>query len=196
MTYIVFDTETTGLPKTHGFAKYYSTKTDTSKYDSSRVIQLAWSVHDSKTNEMLKENSYYIYEKSYKISPGSIAIHGITKEKCKEHGRSFEEVINLFLDDVRTCELLVAHNISFDYNVILAELYRRNMNKEVLIFASVDKTCTMKMKKHRPKKLIDMYKEFFNEEFDNAHDALADVNATAKCFAHMRDKLSTKVIYL
>lgn len=196
MNYLVFDTETTGLPRTAGFARYYSAKKETHKYDSSRVIQLAWSMHNNTTHEKIKDNSFYIYDSSYVISPESTAIHGITQEKCKSDGKPFGEVMKLFIDDVKTCDLIIAHNIPFDFNVILAELYRRGMNDEIMTFASVKKTCTMKMRKRRPRKLTLMYKEYFEEDFDNAHDALADVNATARCFAHMRDKLSIKVINL
>jgi len=194
--YLVFDTETTGLPKMAGWNQYFSSKRHTDKYDTSRVIQLAWSVHDSETHDIISESSYYINQEGRSIPEGSTKIHGITDDVCEQKGLPFEEVFGLFIADVKTSSLLIAHNISFDYNVILSELYRRTMDSEILDFVALDKTCTLRMKKRKPKKLTLMYKSFFGEDFENAHDALADVRATAKCFAHMKDKLQYPVEYL
>ena len=43
----------------------------------------------------------------------------------------------------------------------------------------------MKYGGYKSPKLIELYKYVFNEEFENAHSADADVDACAKCYFQM-----------
>ena len=48
MKYLIFDTETTGLPKRKSYEDYYDF-TDFDKYKSARIVSIAWSSwHDTK----------------------------------------------------------------------------------------------------------------------------------------------------
>ena len=46
------------------------------------------------------------------------------------------------------------------------------------------KFCGLKNKANKPKwpKLIELYEILFKKQFDNAHDAYADISATRDCF--------------
>lgn len=112
MKLLLFDTETTGLPKsrepaTHGPNNW------------PHLVSIAWIVlEDDKT---LKEQYHIInpssQTKSWTIPPDSTAIHGITQEKAEAEGKSLNEVIQEFLNE--DYDIMVAHNMEFDFNVLV-----------------------------------------------------------------------------
>ena len=95
-------------------------------------------------------------------------------------------------------DLLVAHNLDFDRTMIVAELFRMRQWESLLAAkqAFVEKPgfCTMKAttpicklpgkfgNDYKWPKLQEAYKHLFNEEFQGAHDAMADVRACARVY--------------
>ena len=55
--------------------------------------------------------------------------HPYDPEYLSEHGVSLEEMMRTFLNDLRTCEYVVAHNAAFDLGCIKAELTRRRQSR-------------------------------------------------------------------
>src|SRR5690606_26610148 len=105
-------------------------------------------------------------------------------------------VIKLFIADLQRCEYLVAHNMSFDMNVVGAEMIRLGVTSP----KKLEKICTMKtstsfcgLPRNKWPKLEELHEKLFGEKFEDAHDALADVRACARCFFEL---LNRKVIYL
>ena len=110
MKVLVFDTETTGLPKNHSPA-----------YDAPdnwpHLVSISWTILDSQTNKVEKERSYIIYPDNWVIPEDSTAIHGITHQQAVEQGVLLKNVMIEFISD--NYDIMVAHNMHFDENVLV-----------------------------------------------------------------------------
>ena len=187
--YLFFDTETTGLP-----LKYNAPVTDTANWP--RMVQLAW-LEDDGTSSSIRGSNCIIFPVGYRIPDAVAKIHGITQERALTEGLDLRVVLTSFAAAVRRATCLVAHNIDFDISIIGAEFMRLGMRDECQAFLSASRICTMKTTTDlcglkatngRPKwpKLRELHQHLFGEEFANAHDAAADIMATAKCFYELQ----------
>ena len=99
---------------------------------------------------------------------------------------------------VKDTDFLVAHNISFDEKIIGAEFLRNGMPN---ILVSKRTICTKEISTNfcaipningrtdfKWPKLAELHKKLFNEDFEDSHNAQADVEATAKCFWEMKKR--------
>ena len=86
--YIIFDTETTGLPR-----NWNAPITDTSNWP--RVIQIAWQLHDE-MGTIIEHKDFLIRPEGFDIPFDAEKIHGISTELATEHGDSLEDVLYLF----------------------------------------------------------------------------------------------------
>ena len=172
MIVLVFDTETTNL---------LSDKT----IDICRIVQLAWIVYDTETKKV--EENDFILNSHCKIENSHI--HGITTE-ISQNGYDFADIIDIFLDDIKKCDVIVGHNLNYDLNALEVELSRINMWDEIdylfskTYFDTMKEACTT-FKLNKFPKLINLYRYFFNCDFDNAHNALEDVRATLECYKQL-----------
>jgi len=110
------------------------------------------------TTNKLEKVSDSIIKVLVDIPEESSKIHGITKEISDEHGLPIQEIINQFINDLTECQLLVAHNMEFDMNMLIVELIRSNkiaeeLNNESVVdlnnsvyekITKIEKYCTMK----------------------------------------------------
>jgi DNA polymerase III alpha subunit (gram-positive type) len=181
MKYLFFDTETTGLP-----LNWSAPVEDLNNWP--RMVQIAWIITDEKGNEIEKK-SYIIKPDGYEIPEEASNIHRITTERAEKEGVDIYSVLRrleMALDD----NVLVAHNISFDEKIVGSEFLRAKMNN---LLEGHEKICTMKsstrycaLEKGKWPKLQELHKKLFGEEFEEAHDALSDIQATAKCFFELK----------
>lgn len=179
--YIFFDVETTGLPKS-----YNAPATDIDNWP--RLVQLAYIIFDKQGNRILEEN-FIIKPEGFSISADSTAIHKITNERAKKEGAELFYVLDNFKKHISQATYLVAHNIAFDEKVIESEFIRNGITN---ILPDKKKICTMMStvnfckiswnQKYKWPKLEELYFILFGEKFDDSHNALADIQATAKCF--------------
>ena len=185
--FIVFDTETTGLPK-----NWNAPVSDSDNWP--RCIQLAWQLHDD-NGKLINNKSFLIKPVDYDIPYESEKVHGISTELAKQDGVDLSYVIDKFLFDLDKAKYLVGHNVKFDINIIAAELYRLGIVSKFSDLKVID-TCTettanlCKIKGGRAGKfkyptLIELYDFLFNDSFDQAHNASADVEATARSFLEL-----------
>ncbi|MDO5510999.1 MAG: DNA polymerase III subunit alpha [Weeksellaceae bacterium] len=182
--FIIFDTETTGLPQNHS-----APWSDSDNWP--RVVQLAWQVHDN-TGLLIENHNYIIQPEGYDIPFNSAQIHGITTEIAKEKGVDLLGVLQKFLGALDAHTVLIGHNVQFDINVLGAELYRKSLDYEA--FASYNQLDTQIIGTDycqlpggigggfKYPKLSELYQKLFDEDFSEAHNAAADVNATARAF--------------
>jgi DNA polymerase III epsilon subunit-like protein len=185
--YLFFDTETTGLPR-----NWRAPVTDLNNWP--RMIQIAWILCDDKGNR-LESNDYIIKPENFEIPLDASKIHGISTEKAINEGVALEMVLNKFNELVEQTDSIVAHNISFDEKILGAELLRKNIKSN---FNKKRKLCTMQSSTNYCKlpgsygykwpKLSELYIKLFGVDFEDAHDASADINATEKCFWEMRKR--------
>jgi DNA polymerase-3 subunit epsilon len=183
--YLFFDTETTGLPR-----NWKAPVTDLNNWP--RMIQIAWILCDDKGNR-IESDDYIIKPENFKIPKDASRVHGINTEKAINEGADLEKVLNKFNELVERTDYIVAHNISFDEKILGAELLRKKIQSD---FNRKSKLCTMKSSTnyccisglygYKWPKLSELHTKIFGVDFDEAHDASADINATEKCFWEMR----------
>ncbi len=183
--YLFFDTETTGLPK--------NWKAPVTKLDNwPRMVQIAWILSDE-NGRRIESEAHIIRPENFKIPLQASKVHGITTEKAMEAGSELEAVLKQFRELVNEVNYLVAHNISFDEKIVGAELLRKGIESD---FFTKKRCCTMHASTnycglpgpygYKWPKLSELHVTLFGEEFDEAHDAAADINATEKCFWKLR----------
>ena len=183
--YLFFDTETTGLPR-----NWKAPVTDLNNWP--RMVQIGWILYDNEGNK-IESNDYIIKPENFTIPTESSRVHGITTERAMREGVSLIEVLNQFNELVGRSNYIVAHNISFDEKILGAELLRTNIKSS---FNNKRKLCTMKlatdyckipgMYGYKWPSLSELHIKLFNEDFEEAHNASADISATAKCFWRMK----------
>lgn len=183
--FLFFDTETTGLPRRWG-----APVTDLDNWP--RLVQLAYIAYDAEGNQLQSVNTM-IKPVGFTIPEEASKVHGITTERALKEGRDLPEVLAEFRALLDKTKYLIAHNMGFDEKIIGAEFLRNGMTD---IPASVIKICTMHSTTqfceipgnygYKWPKLMELHQKLFEAEFEGAHDASADVAATAKCFWELR----------
>jgi DNA polymerase III epsilon subunit-like protein len=207
MKILVFDTETTGLSK---FKKVLPVQIDSWPY----IVQFSYMMYDKQSIEKVGDDII-------KLPPGVVIpeetskIHGITNEMC-ETGVDISECLLKFAEYYSQADVIVAHNLSFDLNMITAELIR-------LIYSGkethhlVDYSKLLKSLSHPPENkhyctlqnsivlcnikavnlagkeytkfptLSELHKELFQTIPVNLHNSLNDVVVCLRCY-YMLDK--------
>nr|WP_299033915.1 exonuclease domain-containing protein [uncultured Tenacibaculum sp.] len=184
---LFFDTETTGLPN-----DWKPPASDTNNWP--RLIQFAWQLYDDNGN-LLESNCSIIKPDNFVIPKEASNVHGITTEKAYVEGKDLQRVLEEFKRRLDKANLLVAHNMGFDEKIIGAEFYRlHNYNP----LSEKKKLCTMESSTNICKidgpygykwpKLEELHYFLFKTGFDNAHDAEADIQATADCYFEMKKR--------
>lgn len=188
MKYLFFDTETTGLPK-----DYMAPTTDVDNWP--RMIQLGW-ILDNEMEETVSEGNEYVFSPDLEIEAEAAEKNGLTFDFLKENGKPVAEVLRRFMEDFEKADVIVGHNVGFDKCVVGAELVRLGMGDVMKDKPSV---CTMLSTvdylklPNKPGKtgykwprLMELHKFLFGCEFEGAHDAMADIRATEKCYWELR----------
>lgn len=187
--YLFFDTETNGLPK--------DWKAKMSNVDNwPRIIQFGFQVYDS-TRQLVMESKELIVPDGWEIPNAKFWIdNGYSTEQNKLMGVPIHKSLQRFLHYYALSKIMIAHNMNFDYNVVGAEMLRLKLRAE----NKLERICTMekttdflklpggKFGGYKFPKLEELYRFLFKEDFDGAHDALADVRATARCFFELVDR--------
>jgi DNA polymerase III subunit alpha len=184
--YLIFDTETTGLP-----ANYNAPPSDSANWP--RMVQLAWECHDE-TGRLIHARSYIIKPQGYTIPHAAEKVHGISTEKALAEGFDLTFVLEEFEASLQQCKFVIGHNVEFDLNILSAEHFRTGFTSRLASLANV---CTKeestdycalpggKGGKYKWPTLEELHKKLFQEGFDEAHNAAADVAATARCFLEL-----------
>jgi DNA polymerase-3 subunit alpha len=184
--YLIFDTETTGLP-----ANYNAPPTDTNNWP--RMVQLAWECHDA-TGHLTDARSYIVKPEGYTIPFAAEKVHGITTEKALAEGVDLLFVLEEFEKCLSHSSFVIGHNVEFDLNIIKAEYVRKGFQSRLPGMVTV---CTKEEStgfcalpggrggKFKWPTLDELYNKLFQEGFEEAHNAAADVAATARCFLEL-----------
>ena len=191
-TYLFFDTECNGLPQFYDVDVHMTNNWP-------NVIQLAWIVTDEQ-GKVLKRKSHIITPNGFEINDNVANLTGITTTRAMREGIELTTALSDFMSDVNNVQLLIGHNIDFDMKVVGCELYRNDMDYENLL--SKKTLCTMKRSTYfcaipssnsryndyKWPRLEELYHKLFGCSFSGAHDALADVEATMKCYFELKIK--------
>ncbi len=195
--YLIFDTETTGLPK-----RWDAPITDTDNWP--RAIQIAWQLHDAMGN-CIEHQDYLIKPEGFNIPYDAEKIHGISTELAEEKGVPLTEVLEKFNAALAKTKFVVGQNVGFDLNIMGAEFVREDVANPLQELPVLD-TCTEHTAqlckipggrggKFKLPTLTELHEFLFNTPFAEAHNATADVEATTRCFFELiRLKQYTKEI--
>lgn len=209
MRVLIFDTETTGLPK----SKFIGPDT---LYMWPHIVQFSYIIYNTETNELEKVSDYIVkmpHDKS--ICGESTKIHGITDEMSK-NGSEIGSVLTSFFEDIKKVDQIAGHNVEFDINMLKIELLRlinseeesydkKTKCKEYLFTITNSKKifCTMRTsidfcniqildKKGQPykkfPKLIELHQKLFEETPTRLHNALNDILVTLRCYMKLSQK--------
>ena len=189
MSVLVFDTETTGLPLRND-KRDLSNPKDFEKYDKARLIEIAYKIISGDDNGLMLTYNTLVKNETLEIENSHI--HGITTEMVLEEGKHICDLLDELLEDMKTYNVqkIVAHNIEFDINIVLAECYRYGKQDLLERFLNANKFCTMKegqklLMLQKYPKLTELYYRIFNKTFSNQHSALADCEACLECYIEM-----------
>ena len=166
MKVLMFDTETTGLPK-----KRQSAWLEPNVWP--HIVSIAWMVYDSKLDKVTVQKCYNIKPMHWVIPEESTAIHGILHKYAERYGAPLKDVMEEFLNT--EYDILVAHNLEFDENVIINAM-RWDLG-EVFEGFTKPKYCTMRIGRSmcklpypsgypgiKPPKLSELYEHVFHKK--------------------------------
>lgn len=197
--YLIFDTETTGLPR-----NWNAPVTDVDNWP--RCVQIAWQLHDE-WGELIEHVDYLIQPDGFTIPYDAEQIHGISTELAQEQGKPLSEVLDHFNNALEKSKFVVGQNIGFDLNIMGCEFHRLSVASNMLDLPVLD-TCTEKTAllcqipggrggKFKLPTLTELHEKLFGQAFEEAHNATADVEATTRCFLELlrRGNFSTKELH-
>ena len=168
MKLLIFDTETTGLPKTREPA---SKGADNWPH----MVSIAWTVIDSDNDYATVSSESFIVKPKWTIPEDSIKIHGITQARAEAEGTPLSVIIEKFSSIEH--DIMIAHNMNFDYNVLVNAILWDLKIKVLPDFKP--KFCTMEIMKNimqipyangrgfKPPKLTELYTYVVKKPFDS-----------------------------
>ena len=180
MSIIIFDTETSGLPKQGDFSEI-------------KMLELGYLRLDEELN-ILDENRYLI-DVDIEVPEIITELTGITKEELTKNGKKIDKVLENFLVDIKESDILIAHNNRFDLGVLRQEY--TNINSEYLfskyIYKKINLDSIQIFKNYIKKSEIENFKlqtvyNYYNEEnFKQTHRALDDCHMIRNCLVKIKE---------
>lgn len=182
--YLIFDTETTGLPKS-----WNAPITNTDNWP--RCIQIAWQLHDE-MGRVVEHKDFLIKPEGFDIPYDSERIHGISTLLATEKGVDLDFALSEFNQALQKAKFVVGQNVGFDVNIMGCEFYRKGFENTLTEKPVLD-TCTettaelLKLPggrggRYKLPTLTELHEYLFGQPFAEAHNATADVEATTRCF--------------
>src|SRR5690606_32596746 len=185
--FLIFDTETTGLPK-----RWDAPVTDTANWP--RCVQIAWQLHDD-MGRLIENQDFLIKPEGFNIPYDAERVHGISTELADAKGVPLAEVLQKFNAALSKAKYIVGQNVGFDVNIMGCEYHRLGLDCAMTSLPVLD-TCTEATAsllqlpggrggKFKLPTLTELHQYLFNAPFSEAHNATADVEATSRCFLEL-----------
>lgn len=184
--YLIYDTETTGLPK-----NFSAPVSDSENWP--RLVQIAWQLHND-MGELIEVKNFIVRPDGFTIPYNAEKIHGISTKRALEQGVDLRFVLEEFNKAIAQSEYIVGHNIVFDINIMGAEFYRTQIESSLMEEKTIDTKeegtdfCAIpggRGGKFKWPTLTELHIKLFNGGFSEAHNASADVEATTRCFLEL-----------
>lgn len=177
MKVLLFDTETTGLPKSR---KPFN---ESGPDNWPHIVSISWVVYDAEYDCIEKQRRYIINPMGWEIPEEVVRIHGIDTWKAKVQGHPLKDVMTEFMAE--PVQVLVAHNMEFDYNVVCSAVkydlgidFNGFYQKRYCTMELSRAICNLKTMFGKPKapKLSELYEHVFKRPPipANLHDSLYD----------------------
>ena len=171
MKHLIFDTETTGLPK--------SSLVPLDKQP--RVIEFCGILWDDATGD--EQEHSWLFNPGISIPPEVIKVSHITDDMVKD-APLFAAKAPAIRALLVLADVVVAHNLFFDIHMVANE-FRRADTADVKWPKGI---CTVEATEHlksRRLKLAELYHHLFDEHFKGAHRAIVDVRALLRCYKEL-----------
>ena len=121
--YLIFDTETTGLPQ-----NFNAPISDSDNWP--RMVQIAWQLHDDE-GKLIENQDYIIKPEGYDIPFNATRIHGISTKIAKKEDKDMAWVLKKKKKALEKTKVGVGHNIDFDYKILGAEFFRKEIENNL-----------------------------------------------------------------
>jgi DNA polymerase III epsilon subunit-like protein len=187
MKVLFFDTETSGLP--HDECR--NTLSLVNRHLWPKIVQYSSITLDTETGSVESMSDYIVkVDDSLVLDGQSAEIHGITNLISKTQGVPIEKVLETFTQECENADLIVAHNLDFDKNMLLKEWYdliscddMTKVHKFTNPYIKFKKTISKKEYVKWPT-LEELHTHLFNEDLSgvNLHNALVDTMICARCW--------------
>ena len=203
---MIFDVETTGLiPKN---------RETMSLTEMPHILQISFVIFDTQFWSVIKSVDLYInIPLDVDISVKITELTGITREMSM-NGELIHNAMREFYEEYVKCDIIVAHNIQFDREMIRIEIerlgqrdddykvYNNVFNTEYEKMVGKDIYCTMKYGRnickieqngkngmyYKSPKLVELYQNLFGMTPQGLHSSLIDTYVCLRCFVRMRFK--------
>lgn len=204
MKILVFDTETTGLPK-------FRNASISNTHHWPHVIQLSFIYYDMELNNLIDYADYFInIPSNVEIEPQAQAIHGISRTILEEQGVDLNFALEHFDLRLQEADVIMGHNISFDKKMLMVEAIR-NKRQQYFTRNGIRKNeiCTMKesvpicqinvvnkqtgQSYFKFPKLMELHNHLFGYTPEGLHDSFADILCCLRCY--MKMKYGRDIIY-
>ncbi len=178
---LIFDTETTGLPRDKNMPANLEAK------NWPDLVSLSWKVYED--GACKSTNSFIIQPDGWIIPQEATRIHGISQEAAMA-GVPLSKAMDAFCKDLAICSVVIAHNLSFDKQVVLNAL-RWRLGKKTVDWSPLADVCTgilstneLKLQfsgrntsgSYKMPSLKELYRATLQKEDPpGAHDSLRDV---------------------
>lgn len=201
MKFLYIDCETNGLP-----SNYKAPFTNVSNWP--HAVQITFQLKED--GKLIKHSNNIIKPRANMIWSEETAkkFHGITKEIAERDGRDIFEVMTELRECISKADVVIAHNITFDKTILLAESQRLYLETRIneqgdkwLWPSSVATLCTMesttgivkllpiKNGKYKWPRLEELHNFLFQTKFDKPlHDSNNDVECMIKCHEELMSK--------
>lgn len=173
---IFFDTETTGL---------WVKGKPIGSPEQPKIVQIAALLTDDDGVEVMSMNVTVYQEQP--VPEKASSIHGKTTEFVQKYGINEGTALTMFEEMLASAHTVVAHNGEYDEQVVRNAITLIDGKNASNPFENKKAYCTMKAttplckipssRGYKWPKLTEAYRHLFGQDFDGAHDALADVRA-------------------
>ena len=184
-TAIFYDTETTGLP---------DFKAPSEAEHQPHIVQLAACLVDLDTRKTIASMDVIVRPAGWIIPDDIAKIHGITTEHARAVGIPESLAVGIFME-LWGHRVRIAHNEQFDARILRIALMRFEDQATADDWKAGQSDCTAKLatpickipptakmvaagfNKFKTANLSEAYRHFIGRDFENAHSAMADVQA-------------------
>lgn len=178
----IYDTETTGLPNWNAPSEHPS---------QPHIVQLACGLYDVDTGAPVELYDKIVRPHGWTIPDEVAAIHGITTERAADEGLPEWEVLSALEDMWGRAMTRTAYNESFDARIVRIAMKRFRKNGADERWSAAAYCCTMRLAKpltgmKKTPKLVEAYQHFFGRALVGAHSAVADRDACAEVYFHIK----------
>jgi DNA polymerase-3 subunit alpha len=178
---LIFDTETTDLIKNR-----HAPLPNQPHITELFGLVLRLRVRKGMGDRWLEDSSWWsLFNPGIPLNKEVQRITGLDDEALKTEP-SFRSKASEVKALIESCDIVVAHNLSFDLAMVTIEMDRIN----VKVNWPDKRICTVEATEHfkgRRLKLIELHEHLFGEGFENAHRAENDVRPLTRCFIKLWD---------